>query len=325
MVVNPVGSHSCGFGLFGCEVFKSPYSKRPESGTPDHGNCMRPPAPNKSKLSKRLTDAVGSNGPLRELAGNLSKTAKNAIDEASALEVENITIELQRLPRKLDGFRLVHLSDFHHSPLTEIDHIEKAVAIANEIAPEMVVLTGDFVSHEPKYIAPVAEVLGGLESEYGSFACLGNHDHWTDADLVTSELDSHGIRVLVNEGFRLTARGVSFWLCGVDDHMVKRTDLKAALHGSFPDEMKMLLAHNPVIVRQAARKGVDVMFSGHTHGGQIKIREKDKKLLAHRRLSSGLHKRRNTTIYITRGIGTVVLPVRYQCPPEISVIELRAA
>ena len=190
------------------------------------------------------------------------------------------------------------------------------------IQPEMM---NEAITIFREYIDPVAGVLGRLESRYGSFACLGNHDHWTNAELVRTGLEDHGIRVLVNEGFRFTAQDVSFWLCGVDDYMLKRTDIKAALHGSFPDEMKMLLAHNPVIVRQAARRDVDVMFSGHTHGGQVKIREKEKKILAHRRrLTSGLHRRKNTQIYITRGIGTVVLPVRYQCPPEISIIELAA-
>jgi len=274
-------------------------------------------------LGERFGRAVAQETSLRDIAGSMSKVARNAMDEASSLELEEVTIRLSKLPKKLDGFRLVHLSDFHHSPLTDLEHIEKAVETANELEPDMVVLTGDYVSHEPEYIRPVAEVMGRLESEYGSYACLGNHDHWTDAELVTRELEENGIRMLVNEGFRFTAKGVSFWMCGVDDHMMKRTDVKAALHGSFPDEMKMMLAHNPVIVRQAARYGVDMMFSGHTHGGQVKIREKEKKILAHRRLSSGLHRRKETQIYITRGIGTVVLPVRYQCPPEISVIELR--
>ncbi len=279
----------------------------------------------KVKISEKISSAVASETPLRELAGSFSKTARNALNEANTLEVEEVEINLQRLPKKLDGFKLVHLSDIHHSPFTGLDHIEKAVEIANELKPDMFVLTGDYVSHETEYVEPVAEVLGNLKSEYGTFACLGNHDHWTDAPAVTKSLRDNDITVLINEGFRFTAKDVSFWLCGVDDHMVKRTDLPAALHGSFPDEMKMLLAHNPVIIRQAVKTDVDLIFSGHTHGGQVKIRDKEKKILAHRRkLTSGLHKRKNTQIYITRGIGTVVLPVRYQCPPEISLITLNA-
>ncbi len=109
--------------------------------------------------------------------------------------------------------------------------------------------------------------------------------------------------------------------------MVGKTDLRSSLKGSFPDEMKVLLAHNPVIFSAAARLGVDVVFSGHTHGGQVKIRNEKKKknrIFPKRKLTNGLHSRKDSQIYITRGIGTVVLPVRYQCPPEISDIRLLA-
>lgn len=281
-------------------------------------------AKRKTKLSERITSYVASDKPLRELAGNLSKVAKTALDEANTLTVEEIAIELDRLPTKLDGLRAIHLSDIHHSRFTDLEHISRAVDIANKLKPDVVFLTGDYVSHDPEYIAPVVEVLGSLESEFGTFACLGNHDHWTDADLVTHLLRGEGIKVLINEGLRFEARGSSFWLAGVDDYMAGKTDVPAALRGSFPDEMKLLLAHNPVIFRQSVRASVDLTLSGHTHGGQIKMRDPEKRILPRRKLSSGLHYRKDSQIYITRGIGTVVVPARYQCPPEITLLELRA-
>ena len=265
---------------------------------------------------------VASRTPLRDLVGNFSRFARYALAEANSLSVERIEIRLERLPKRLEGFRLIHLSDIHHSPFTNIEHISRAVKVANSLKPDMFVLTGDYVSHHTEYIKPVAEVLGKLESEFGTFACLGNHDHWTDPELVTKSFRSENINVLVNEGIRFEARGASFWLAGVDDYMVGKTDLPTALRGAFPDEMKLLLAHNPVIVRQAARYAVDLVLSGHTHGGQVKLREDEKQVFAKRRLKNGLHRRKDTQIYITRGIGTVVLPIRYQCPPEISLIEL---
>lgn len=279
----------------------------------------------KTKLSERLHSMAGSNTPLRDLASNLSQVARYALAEANTLIVEKIEISLERLPKKLENFRVVHLSDIHHSPFTNLEHITRAIEIANDLKPDMFVLTGDYVSHETEYIAPVAEVLGTLKSEFGTFACLGNHDHWTDAEMVTRDFRAAGINVLINEGFRLEARDASFWLCGVDDYMVGKTDLRSAMRGSFPDEMKLLLAHNPVIVRQAARYGVDLILSGHTHGGQVKLRDEEKRILPRRKLKNGLHRRKDTQIYITRGIGTVVLPVRFGCPPEISLIELRNA
>ena len=268
---------------------------------------------------------VVSDTPLRDLASNLSQVAQYALAEANSLSLEKIEIKLKRLPKKLDGFRIIHLSDIHHSPFTSLEHIERAVKVSNRLKPDMFILTGDYVSHETEYIAPMAEVLGKLESEFGTYACLGNHDHWTDAELVTKHLRGEKISVLNNEGFRFTARDASFWIAGVDDYMVGKTDLPSALRGSFPDEMILLLAHNPVIVHRAARAGVDLMLSGHTHGGQVKLREEEKRVLPRRKLKSGLHRRKETQIYITRGIGTVVLPIRYQCPPEISLIELKVS
>jgi predicted MPP superfamily phosphohydrolase len=284
---------------------------------------MRISGTQRVKLSQKLSAAVASDQPLRTLASGFSQFAREALAEANSISVENIKIKLKRLPKELDGFRLVHLSDIHHSPFTSLEHISRVVEVSNRLKPDMFVLTGDYVSHETEYIAPVAEVLATLKAEHGIYACLGNHDHWTDADLVTHLFRGEGINLLINEGFRFEARGSKFWLAGVDDLMVGKTDVRAALDGSKEDEFKLLLAHNPQIVRRAARYNVDLMLSGHTHGGQVKLRDEEKRILPRRRLSSGLHRRQNTQVYITRGIGTVVVPIRYQCPPEVSVIELR--
>ena len=270
-----------------------------------------------------MSAAVVSGTPLRRLASDFSVTARHALAEANTLTIERIEIRLKRLPKNLEGFRLIHLSDIHHSPFTSLEHISRAVEIANELKPDMFVLTGDFVSHEREYIAPMAKAMGRLEAEFGTFACLGNHDHRTDAPMVTDNLRAENIRVLINEGFRFTARGASFWLCGVDDYTVGRPDLRSALRGSFPDEMKMLLAHNPKTLYRAARASVDLMLSGHTHGGQVRLRDEEKKILPRRKFASGLYRRKETQVYITRGIGTVVLPVRFGCPPEVSLIELK--
>ncbi|MEP7076581.1 MAG: metallophosphoesterase [Acidobacteriota bacterium] len=280
--------------------------------------------PKRRKLSERINSYVAAEKPLRELAGDLSRMAKGAIDEANSLSLERVEIRLDRLAKQLDGFKIIHLSDTHHSPFTPLEHIARAVKVANRLKPDMFLLTGDYVSHEDKYIAPVAEVLSDLSAEFGTYACLGNHDHWTNADLLTHLFRGEGINLLINEGLRIEARGASFWLAGVDDHMVGKTDVAASLKGSYPDELKILLAHNPIIFRQAVRAGIDLTLSGHTHGGQVKIRDDEKRILRRRKLTAGLHQRKESQIYITRGIGTVVLPVRYQCPPEISLLELRS-
>jgi len=239
------------------------------------------------------------------------------------LTVEHRPIYLKRLPEVFQSFRVVQLSDVHHSAFTSRDQIARAVETANRLRPDIIALTGDYISHHRQYAAPCAELLGRLRARYGVYAVLGNHDHWTDAALITDLFRAEGIRVLINEGFRFEHRNASFWLAGVDDTMVGLEDLSLALAGSRSDEMKLLLAHNPIILRRAARAGVDLVLSGHTHGGQIALRsDRDASGKSRRRMLRGLGRQGQTQIYVTRGLGTVILPVRYGCPPEVSLLEL---
>ncbi|HEY0323826.1 MAG TPA: metallophosphoesterase [Pyrinomonadaceae bacterium] len=264
--------------------------------------------------------------PLRALAAGIAQAARQAFAEPYMLKVERHEIALSRLPRELDGLRIVQLSDIHHSPFTGTRQIEHAIETANSLEPDLIALTGDYVSHESAYAAPCAELMGRLRARSGVFAVLGNHDHWTDAALITDLFRAEGIQVLVNEGMRFELNGASFWLAGVDDTMVGLEDLPLALAGSRTDEMKLLLAHNPVILRRAARAGVDLVLSGHTHGGQVTWRsERSASGRPRRRLLRGLGRQGDTQIYVTRGLGTVVLPIRYGCPPEVSLLELRCA
>jgi predicted MPP superfamily phosphohydrolase len=142
--------------------------------------------------------------------------------------------------------------------------------------------------------------------------------------LLTDLFRAEGITVLVNQGMRFERGGEAFWLAGVDDTMVGLEDLSLALAGARESEMKLLLAHNPIILRRAARAKVDLVLSGHTHGGQVKFRsDQNASGRPRRRLLRGLGRQGETQIYVTRGLGTVVLPIRYGCPPEVSLLELR--
>src|ERR671912_629272 len=187
--------------------------------------------------------------PLRAMAAGLVQLARAAFAEPYQLAVERHAVGLRRLPRELDGFRIVHLSDIHHSPFTGRQQVERAVEVANSLQPDIIALTGDYVSHEREYVQPCADMLGRLRARRGVYAVLGNHDNWVDADLVTDLFTLAGIRVLNNEGMRFEDGGASFWLAGVDDTMVGLEDLPLALAGSSADELKLLLAHNPIVLR----------------------------------------------------------------------------
>ena len=263
---------------------------------------------------------------MRSLALSLTHVARAALTEPYMLSIEHHRIQLNRLPKAFDGFRIVQLSDIHHGPFSSREQIEQAVETANRLQPDIIALTGDYISKERHYAAPCAEMLGRLKARFGVYAVLGNHDHWVDAALITDLFRAEGIAVLINEGMHFEKDGDAFWLAGVDDTMVGLEDLSLALAGARRDGMKLVLAHNPIVLRRAARASVDLVLSGHTHGGQVAIRGERSTLRgARKRLLKGLGRLGNTQIYVNRGLGTVVLPIRYGCPPEISLLELRSS
>jgi len=262
--------------------------------------------------------------PLRSLALSLTHVARAALTEPYMLTIEHKQIQLNKLPKAFDGFRVVQLSDVHHGPFSDREQIERAVETANRLQPDIIALTGDYISKERHYAAPCAEMMGKLKARYGVYAVLGNHDHWTDAALITDLFRAEGITVLINEGMRFEQNGAAFWLAGVDDYMVGLEDISLALAGARENEMKLLLAHNPIVLRRAVRASVDLVLSGHTHGGQVAIRGERSSTRPGKRALKGLWRQGNTQIYVNRGLGTVVLPIRYGCPPEISLLELRS-
>jgi len=255
----------------------------------------------------------------------VAELARAALREPFMLSIEQQEILLPRLPPALDGLRIVHLTDLHYGPFTSTKHLERAIEATNALRPDIIALTGDYISQHRMYAAPCAEVVGKLRARHGVYAVLGNHDHWTDAKLITDLFRAEGIRMLINEGMRMDIDGSSFWLAGVDDKMVGLENLPLALAGSADHEFKLVLAHNPVILRRAAVADVDLVLSGHTHGGQVTWRaEKSKSGRPRRRLLRGLTRRGKTQIYVSRGLGTVVVPIRYGCLPEVSVLQLRS-
>lgn len=247
-------------------------------------------------------------------------------------EVIRQPIRLTHLPTAFHGFRIVQLSDIHHSSFLDEGDIDTAVQRVNALAPDLIALTGDYVSHTREYIAGCARALGRLQAKHGVMAVLGNHDHWTDGEMMAQALTAEGIRVLCNEHVRIRQDDAQICLAGIDDLMVNRDDLSAALAGTTRRETRILLAHNPAIIREAARAGVDLVLSGHTHGGQINwqllIGRNDSRISRwlrrpSRRFMRGHAVIGTTQLYVNRGLGTVVVPLRYGCPPEITLLELQ--
>jgi predicted MPP superfamily phosphohydrolase len=243
-------------------------------------------------------------------------------------ELTEADIWLRRLPAAYDGLRIAHLTDIHHSLFTPLEDVQRAVHLANLLRPDLIALTGDYVTLSPSYIWPAARALGKLRARLGVFAVLGNHDFQVDADEITHALRTQHIRVLRNAHFALRAHSATLWLVGVDDLWWGADDLPAALRAVPARDPKILLCHNPIGIREAAKHGIDLVLSGHTHGGQVRLPVVGSvygrsKLGA--RFVEGWNRVDGTQIYVSRGIGKVLVPVRLGCPPEIACLRLRRA
>jgi predicted MPP superfamily phosphohydrolase len=240
--------------------------------------------------------------------------------------VERPAIWLPNLAPPLDGLTIAHLSDLHHSESVPVRYLEQVVAQCNSLQPDMVVLTGDYVTNDAAtFAAPCAKVLRELRAPLGCFATLGNHDHWTEARHVAFALERAGIRMLLNDGLEIQA---GLWLLGVDDVWQRQDRLPSALRRLAPaaDATKILLAHEPEFADEARQAGIDLQLSGHSHGGQIRVPGVGALVLPRlgRRYDMGLYRVGELQVYTTRGIGVLdSMPVRVNCPPEITLLTLR--
>jgi hypothetical protein len=222
--------------------------------------------------------------------------------------------------------KVAQLTDLHHSLFTPLEEIQRAVHMANHLRPDMVALTGDYVTLSPAYIWPVARALGKLRARLGVFAILGNHDFQVDPEEITRALRAQRIRVLRNSHCALRSRSGNLWVVGVDDLWWEAADIRAALRSIPARDPKILLCHNPLGIRMAAAHGIDLMLSGHTHGGQVRLpmvgsvygRSK-----LGERFVEGWNRLDGTQIYVSRGIGKVLVPLRFGCPAEITILHLR--
>ena len=234
-------------------------------------------------------------------------------------------IWLSDLSEGFRGFRILQLSDIHHSLFVPLDQVAAVVEVSNRLKPDLVALTGDFVSYSRSSIEPVAEILGGLRARAGVVAVLGNHDFRVGAEALERALRRRRIQVLRNRHRLLQRRGARLYLAGVDDYGYG-ADLGEAMRGIPEDSPTILLAHNPRLVTAAACRGIGLVLAGHTHGGQVNLpllgtvygRSPEKM-----RFKMGWDRLGCTQIYVSRGIGTIVLPLRWRCPAEVPLLELQ--
>jgi hypothetical protein len=240
--------------------------------------------------------------------------------------VEQLSVTLPRLPARLDGLRVAQLSDLHISQYTTAGDIERAARLAMRQSPDLLVLTGDFIWREVwQYGEHLVEPLRTLHAPLGVYAVLGNHDHWEGAALAAGVLAEAGVTLLVNQALRLDV-DAPLWLVGLDDVWERKHDMAAALAGAPDDQCKLLLVHEPDYADAAARYPVDLQLSGHSHGGQINLPRYGRPVLPYlgQKYPAGLYLVGQMSLYTNRGIGVISPPVRFNCPPEVTLLTLRA-
>ncbi len=261
--------------------------------------------------------------------GMVAATSYLAInDESQDPVVDRVPLRLKNLHPALEGFTILQMTDLHLYPMTQPPLIEKAVAMANSLNPDLVVLTGDYVWQVLEAIDELAPILAGLNARYGVYSTLGNHDYWLDADVITGTMEASGLPVLVNQGLTIQQGEGSFYLAGLDDGWSGNPDLDMTLDGAKPEDLVILLCHEPDLADPFSRDGrVDVQMSGHTHAGQIRIPGIGALILPYlgRKYDMGLYRIKDMLLYTNRGLGVISEPVRYNCPPEITQFVLQMA
>ena len=248
--------------------------------------------------------------------------------EAWAYEVTETVIKIKDLPERFEGFRIAQVSDVHHSRLVSIEEVRRVVALANAAGADMVALTGDYTTDLPKYVEPCAEVLAELKAPEGVWAVLGNHDHRTDGPLTREALRRRGIEVLTNQNTELRRGADVLQLAGVDDWGWGKADFARAMRGVDTSRPSLLLSHEPMALDVPETRGVSLILSGHTHGGQINlpfVGAPAAYVWEHLKYLRGVYESEGTQLYVSRGTGVIGVPIRLGAPPEVAVIRLQRA
>lgn len=247
-------------------------------------------------------------------------SAYGVLYERHQIGVTQTDVPVSGLPPALDGLRIGLITDIHHSSTVSASDVTRAVNLLAATDPDLIVLGGDYVTYgDRRYVVPVAERLAPLASApHGSFAILGNHDD--DRDMPAA-LATRGFTVLKDQRTTITIKGERLDVAGIRFWTRRANDVAPVLRGT--GETTLLLAHDPRRLAEAALLDVQLVLSGHTHGGQVLLPGVG--AIAGRKFPvlSGFASNSSTSLFVSRGVGTVYVPVRINCPPEVDVLTLR--
>jgi predicted MPP superfamily phosphohydrolase len=239
--------------------------------------------------------------------------------ERHHLSVTRMDLSVSGFPEALSGLRVGFLTDLHRSRDVPHELIESAVGLLMSEHPDLIVLGGDYVTWgDRRFVQPAADALTPLTAPHGVFGVLGNHDD--DRDMPAA-LAAKGFTILRDARTQVTIRGETMDLIGIRYWTRRVADIARVVRGASPNSI--LLAHTPSRLIEAASLGLPLMLSGHTHGGQVVLPGIGAIAARSFPVIAGAGRRSNTTVFVSRGIGTVYVPVRIGCPPEVALLTLK--
>ena len=267
------------------------------------------------------------------LFGALSAISLSGVEAYQARYVYPYRPRLERvaIPAPADhpglaGLRVGFVTDTHVGPFISSDDLARATALLANERPDLILLGGDYVSESPRYAGSAAEIIGYLVSEtpLGGYAVLGNHDLSVSASKVTAALDNVGVAVLRNQTTSVSYGGETLWIAGIDETLLGRPDPDATFAQVPNGAAALALWHEPQFAEETAAQGAFLQLSGHTHGGQIRLPGVGPVgLPIHgKRYVMGLNRAAGMAIYTARGVGVYRPPLRFNCPPEVTLVAL---
>jgi uncharacterized protein len=242
------------------------------------------------------------------------------------VEVKEITVTSGDLPQEFSGTKAVFLTDIHRGPFFSQKRLEKLIAKVNRLRPDLILFGGDYVHRSPEYIPPCLTALGKLHAPLGKFGVLGNHDHWEDAALTRQYAAKAGISLLDNGAVWIYQKGARIRLGGVGDLLRDIPDSRPALQELQAKDFAILLSHNPDYIETIRDKRLDLLLSGHSHGGQITLFgwwAPISNSYYGEKYRTGLVQTPYTKAVISNGIGTITPPLRFFARPQIVVVRLK--
>jgi predicted MPP superfamily phosphohydrolase len=267
-----------------------------------------------------ITRRAALKGALATAVGGLTGAVSYGMAyERHRVGVTEATLPVSGLSPSFDGLRVALLTDIHHSRLVPADDVTRAGDLALSTNPDLIVLGGDYVTFGDRgFVEPVADLLSPLRAPNGVFAILGNHD---DDREMPAALSRKGITVLKDQRTRIVVKGEGLEVAGIRFWTRRPADIARVRKGA--EESILLLAHDPSRLVEAAALNVPAVLSGHTHGGQVVMPGVGALARARFPILEGLGRRGNSSIFVSRGVGTVYVPVRINCPPEVALVTLR--